>query len=95
MLNKIKLMTIARRIRYFFYPTSNLSRYKKNISISRLTKIFRFNKQKYLLVEREKKIIFVSLNSINKFNKLETCEQKKHKKKQGGKPNYLFFLARH
>jgi hypothetical protein len=38
-LDKTKPIIIIRGTRYFLYPTSNLSRYKKNISIPRLKKL--------------------------------------------------------
>jgi hypothetical protein len=49
-------------------------------------KIFCLNKQKYLFVKQEKKIILAGLNSINELDKLEVYKQKKHEEKTKQEP---------
>jgi hypothetical protein len=42
-----------------------------------------------LLVEREKKMILAGLNSMDKLDELEACEQKKHEEKTRQEPQLL------
>jgi hypothetical protein len=40
-------------------------------------------------------MITVGLNSLEELDKLEAYKQKKHKKKQGRSPSYLFLLVKY
>jgi hypothetical protein len=40
-------------------------------------------------------MIITSLNSFDELNILKKLERKKHKKKQGRSPSYLFLLAKY
>jgi hypothetical protein len=57
-----------------------------------IIKILCLSKQKKTLEKHKKKIIRIGLNSLDKFNKFEAREQKKHKEKTKREPQ-LFVTA--